>query len=83
VAAAVVATAADTQARTRRFPTSRHHCSRIRTMDKGLLFWIVFVVGFIAYGVFNWPFSRGTGAGLIVWVLLFLLGWGVYGFVVR
>jgi len=56
-------------------------------MDKGLVFWIIYLVALILWCVGlggavgpNWGFSRG---GLILFVLIFLLGWGVYGFVIH
>jgi len=52
-------------------------------MTLGLLFWIIFVV-WIIFGWYvnrtnqaNWPYV-GVGA-----VLLFLLGWQVFGFVIH
>lgn len=52
-------------------------------MTLGLLFCVIFLISVFAYGAFNWPLNRSTGAGLIVFVLLFLLGWAVFGFVIR
>lgn len=54
-------------------------------MSIGLLFWVLYIVGFIFYG---W---RGyvdrdrywIAGGLFWWVLIFLLGWKVFGFPVQ
>lgn len=53
-------------------------------MTIGLLFWIVFVIWVIfgAYRRYN-PNAPVLANDIIVAVLLFLLGWGVFGFVVR
>jgi hypothetical protein len=59
-------------------------------MPKGLLFWVVFVIA-VLFGCWaNWgggtanpPNMRWFGVSAVIWVLIFLLGWGVYGFVVQ
>jgi len=54
----------------------------------GLLFWIIYVVCVI-FGLYAGkaipPDGRWNwyGSNLIVWVLLFLLGWHCFGFVIR
>ncbi len=52
-------------------------------MDIGLLFWIVYIIAVLVYGVLNWPFTRATGASLVIFILIFLLGWRAFGFVVH
>jgi hypothetical protein len=53
----------------------------------GLLFWLLFILGLIFNGW--WGFSRSGdragwfGANGFVMVLLFLLGWKVFGFVIQ
>jgi hypothetical protein len=55
----------------------------------GLLFWILYIIGFIFGWVINWPQIgtptgwRPLGYNLLLWVLLFLLGWGTFGWPVR
>lgn len=58
-------------------------------MPIGLLFWVIFVVwilftGYVAWGdPANRPHWGVLGGNLIVLILLFLLGWQVFGFVVQ
>jgi hypothetical protein len=57
-------------------------------MPIGILFWVLMVIWFI-FGLY---WNRGDvttgnygpiGSNLLLFVLLFLLGWGVFGFVVQ
>lgn len=54
-------------------------------MKIGLLFWMLYVLG-VVLGIYR---SRddmksfALGGGLLVWILLFLLGWHSFGFVVQ
>ena len=53
-------------------------------MSIGLLFWIIFVI-WVLFGVY-WgreDIKSGNYGGLVLVVLLFLLGWGTFGFIVR
>jgi hypothetical protein len=52
-------------------------------MTLGLLFWIVFVVGLIFFGVDSWRSKIYSVPNFLFWVLIFLLGWGVFDFVVK
>lgn len=52
-------------------------------MPMGILFWVLFVVCFLFSGYAAWPLTRRSGASLAVWILIFLLGWRVFGFVVQ
>lgn len=57
-------------------------------MTLGLAYWIIYLL-FVILGAYThravfaggdpWPF----GGGLILALLLFLLGWGVFGFIVK
>jgi len=53
-------------------------------MDIGLLFWIIMVVALLFGG---WSLRSGTGPvwgnSLLTWVLFFLVGWKIFGFVIR
>ncbi len=55
-------------------------------MPIGLLFWIVFLIGFLLSG-WGWRGSANEpwvwGGGLILWLLLGLLGWHAFGGLVR
>ena len=59
-------------------------------MPKGILFWLIYVLCFVLGMLFSWPASgsptaewRRPGVILAIFILLFLLGWGVFGFVVQ
>jgi hypothetical protein len=57
-------------------------------MPKGLLFWILMILWAVLGiyqgrpndGKWNWG---GVGGSLLLFVLLFLLGWGIFGFAIR
>jgi len=58
-------------------------------MAKGLLFWILMILLLVA-ALIRWlpgPASQSPGLSLagavVLWALLFLLGWAVFGFVVQ
>lgn len=48
-------------------------------MSKGLLFWIIYVISALAI---TW-FSMWSTLVVIAAVLMFLVGWAVFGFVVQ
>jgi uncharacterized membrane protein YozB (DUF420 family) len=56
-------------------------------MPKGILFWVIYTVC-VLFGIF-WGGARAGDkqnwfAGWIpIWILVFLLGWAVFGFVVQ
>jgi hypothetical protein len=50
-------------------------------MSIGLLFWIIMIIGIVLWG---WAFAQPTVPFAqyhpgVLWVLLALLGWGVFG----
>jgi hypothetical protein len=51
-------------------------------MSIALLFWVIMVI-WLLFGLYvNWPVTAhgpGVGGHLIIWVLLALLGWKVFG----
>jgi hypothetical protein len=50
----------------------------------GLLFWLLMVIWLIFGAGWGWSRDRiGFGNGLIVWVVIALLGWKVFGFVIQ
>lgn len=56
-------------------------------MSKGLLFWVIMIIWLI-FGLFtNWPAGGSRpwplGAHIILWILLALLGWQVFGAAIR
>jgi hypothetical protein len=57
-------------------------------MSKGLLFWVLMVVWF-CFGLYvnREPIRGGNygalGGGLLLFILLFILGWHCFGFVVQ
>ena len=55
-------------------------------MSSSILFWIIFIIAFVFGGLgFNrTPEGRWTaGFSLVLWVLLGLLGWRVFGAPIR
>jgi hypothetical protein len=57
---------------------------RTTAMSIGLLFWIIMIIGFIFYGFVTWRPVPGNpyfnaAPNYIIWILLFLLGWGIFG----
>jgi hypothetical protein len=59
-------------------------------MGKGLLFWILMIM-WLFLGMWSvWPVAgqpnqnwRPVGGNLLLWILLFIVGWAVFGFVVH
>jgi hypothetical protein len=47
-------------------------------MPKGMLFWVIFIIVLIFALFASWPIGWGS-AWLVVFVLLGLLGWAVFG----
>lgn len=52
-------------------------------MPKGLLFWVIFIIGVILYSGLNWPFSRPAWGGIIIFILIGILGWATFGAIVQ
>jgi sugar phosphate permease len=48
-------------------------------MNAGNWFWIIFVISVVFSGVVLWPFERRSSAWLVVFILLALLGYHVFG----
>lgn len=52
-------------------------------MSAGVWFWLIYVIAFLFCGMFYYPFAEDTrrhaGVSLIVFVLIGLLGWGIFG----
>lgn len=52
-------------------------------MSIGFVYWLVWLIWFIFWLASAWPLSndlRPIGGNLLLMFLLFLLGWGVFGF---
>lgn len=58
-------------------------------MSKGLAFWIVFLLWIVMFVLAGWqaradPAARqGMVSSVLVFILLFLLGWATFGFIVQ
>lgn len=57
-------------------------------MSIGLLFWILMIIWFVFGLMNNWPGTTPrpfatVGNTTLLFLLLFLLGWGVFGFVLQ
>jgi hypothetical protein len=48
-------------------------------MTIGLLFWILFIVGLVFYGIGVVRTREYEIPGILFWVLIFLLGWAQFG----
>ncbi len=48
-------------------------------MQKGLLFWILMILWFIFGLYLSWPVGPPFGTTVLLFVLLALLGWQVFG----
>lgn len=52
-------------------------------MTIGMLFWVLMIV-WLVFGLWAWwPITRAHGPTFLLWFLLFLLGWGVFGFPIK
>jgi hypothetical protein len=57
-------------------------------MDIGFIFWLIMLLAIIFWAGGNWgPYSTNPGYirfnGVWMFILLFLLGWKVFGFIIR
>lgn len=58
-------------------------------MSKGLVFWLVMIIAIIFALIAGWPgatpgnYRYTTANSIVVWILLFILGWAVFGFVIQ
>jgi len=58
-------------------------------MSKGEVFWLVFVIAVLFGGFVSWPRETPLsprfvfGGNVVIWILIFLLGWAQFGFVVH
>ncbi len=55
-------------------------------MPLGIIFWVLMLIIIIVYcfmGYSDVPNRRYYGMGLLTFVLLFILGWKVFGFIVQ
>jgi len=48
-------------------------------MTLGLAFWILMLLALIFSSWVSWPNQRLIGSNLLLWFLLLLLGWKVFG----
>lgn len=48
-------------------------------MSVGLLFWILYIVGLIFYGVDSYRSGAYSIPSVLFWVLIALLGYGTFG----
>ncbi len=52
-------------------------------MTAGIWFWIIFAVSLLFTGWWWWPLNAERGPWFVLYILLFLLGWGVFGSPIR
>ena len=48
-------------------------------MPKSLAFWIVFLIAVVFTSFLNWPFQRASWSWIVIFFLIGILGWSVYG----
>lgn len=52
-------------------------------MTIAMLFWVLMLV-WLFFGLWAWwPITRANGPNFLLWFLLFLLGWGTFGFPIK
>lgn len=49
----------------------------------GMVFWILMLISLFFSVYWDWPNHPVIGRNLLLWFLLFLLGWGVWGFPIK
>lgn len=54
-------------------------------MPKGYIFWALMILVAVFGGIWRWsPHPSGPwGFGIVLWCLLALLGWQVFGFIIK
>lgn len=52
-------------------------------MEIGVLFWVIYVIAVLAWGAYYWERVPWWGSAVVTMILFFLLGWKVFGFVVK
>lgn len=55
-------------------------------MTIGFIFWLLMLLSvlFGFFGLYNWPQHRPWfGGSLMIFILLFLLGWKTFGFIIQ
>jgi hypothetical protein len=60
------------------------HLNEGAAMSVGIWFWVIMVIGIIFWGFVTWRPVPGnpyyaSGPNLVIFILIFLLGWGVFG----
>jgi hypothetical protein len=48
-------------------------------MSAAIWFWIIYVIALLFCGWVMWPVGMASGPVVVVFVLIGLLGWGVFG----
>ncbi len=48
-------------------------------MPKSLAFWIVYLLAILLWGFFNWPLGMVAVPSLIIFFLIGIIGWAVFG----
>ncbi|MDQ1638169.1 MAG: hypothetical protein QOF62_1508 [Pyrinomonadaceae bacterium] len=52
-------------------------------MTIGFLFWLLMILWLLFGAWAYWPDRKVFGGHFLLWLLLFLLGWSVFGFPIR
>ena len=48
-------------------------------MTLGVMFWVLMLIALVFGGWMSWPNPRGLGMSFMVWTLLLLVGWRMFG----
>ena len=52
-------------------------------MPVSMLFWLLMLL-LLFFGCWAcWPERKACGGGLLLWAILFLIGWKVFGFILK
>lgn len=52
-------------------------------MSAAIWFWILYVISLLFTGYWNWPFNQNGAPYGLIYILIGLLGWGVFGAPIR
>ncbi len=48
-------------------------------MPKGMVFWVVYLIALLVVVWLGWPWTVGSAWVFVVFILVGLLGWAVFG----
>ncbi len=51
-------------------------------MPRSMLFWMMYILCLVLWLWLSWPIGWSNGGAIVFFILIGLLGWGVYGKIV-